>query len=473
MNRGEKTWQFFMRLARVICVPAAFVCLQISVFAAEPEASNGSSRTGSGAALEMRQGIYEIQSAAGDGFVVDVRHCAEQSVDYGTLQLYRPLQVKQQEFYLEQISAHGFRLVSLESGKYLTEANVTGTWEGAAPEEAAGEVRMEARVPSDGTGRPDSQFFSFISRPDGSFLITSSQGLYLTLEGDRACNGASLTLAPFTGLRNQKWYFTAAPVYGENTAETDAINPYLEDGPLDDVSIRIRFKDVEETLTSQTLASWIDQADPHATSISEDQLHAYVTHLAERFNTIGHSRTFITSYKVPITLYSGNYGWKLDEWGTFEMLKKAIAQNGSRTLFPKWVQEGGDFYGTNSDIGDSYIEIDLNAQKLWLYKDGEKLLETDFVSGTKNTDRETPGGVYYIYYKQSPAVLRGADYESPVNFWMPYNGNIGLHDAPWRSEFGGQIYQTDGSHGCINLPYDAAKKIYETVDIGYPVVSYK
>ena len=68
--------------------------------------------------------------------------------------------------------------------------------------------------------------------------------------------------------------------------------------------------------------------------------------------------------------------------------------------------------------------------------------------------------------------LKGADYESPVTYWMPFNGGIGLHDATWRSRFGGSIYYYSGSHGCVNLPYSAAADIYSIVEAGMPVVCY-
>ena len=84
-----------------------------------------------------------------------------------------------------------------------------------------------------------------------------------------------------------------------------------------------------------------------------------------------------------------------------------------------------------------------------------------------------------IYNKERNRVLRGTkqpngkyEYESPVSYWMPFNKGIGLHDASWRSEFGGSIYKTRGSHGCVNTPYSAMKTIYENVKIGYPVVVY-
>ena len=84
--------------------------------------------------------------------------------------------------------------------------------------------------------------------------------------------------------------------------------------------------------------------------------------------------------------------------------------------------------------------------------------------------------MYAIAAKASPAVLRGGEgagaYETPVNFWMPFNGGQGLHDATWRYYFGGNIYKTHGSHGCVNLPYDAAKTIYENCKKGMAVIVY-
>lgn len=53
---------------------------------------------------------------------------------------------------------------------------------------------------------------------------------------------------------------------------------------------------------------------------------------------------------------------------------------------------------------------------------------------------------------------------------MPFHNGVGLHDASWRSEFGGTIYKYSGSHGCVNLPYSAAKAIYAEAEIGTTVI---
>jgi len=69
--------------------------------------------------------------------------------------------------------------------------------------------------------------------------------------------------------------------------------------------------------------------------------------------------------------------------------------------------------------------------------------------------------------------LNGEDYSTPVDYWMPFAGNVGMHDATWRGSFGGDIYLNNGSHGCVNLPWSSAKTIYENVDAGFPVLVYQ
>ena len=108
----------------------------------------------------------------------------------------------------------------------------------------------------------------------------------------------------------------------------------------------------------------------------------------------------------------------------------------------------------------------------WLYKDGHCILESYFVSGNPTRGHATPKGIYGLTYKTRDATLSGEGYDSKVKYWMPFNRNVGLHDAPWRKTFGGQIYRNNGSHGCINLPPANAAKIYENVDKNTPVIVY-
>ena len=161
----------------------------------------------------------------------------------------------------------------------------------------------------------------------------------------------------------------------------------------------------------------------------------------------------------------------MDRTATAEALTTFLEQGTSGEVEPVWTQKAAQ-HG-DDDIGSSYAEVDLDEQHVYLYIDGKCVVSTDCVSGKAiDSGRFTPDGTFRLLYRKSPAVLKGADYESPVTYWMPFNGGIGFHDATWRSKFGGEIYLTAGSHGCINLPVSEAKKIYANVYAGMPVVVF-
>ena len=125
----------------------------------------------------------------------------------------------------------------------------------------------------------------------------------------------------------------------------------------------------------------------------------------------------------------------------------------------------------------TYIELDLSRQRVWMYVNGKCILNTPCVTGNVAGGYATPAGIYYLTYKTKDTNLEGynsdgSKYSSHVNFWMPFNGGIGFHDASWRSNFGGNIYMTNGSHGCVNLPYSAAKTLYNNINTSVPIILY-
>ena len=129
-----------------------------------------------------------------------------------------------------------------------------------------------------------------------------------------------------------------------------------------------------------------------------------------------------------------------------------------------------EIYG--KEVGDTYVEVSLTDQHMWYIVDGDVYLESDCVTGNYGS-ADTPKGFWSVNNKISPCTLKGDDYVSYVTYWMPFiGGGWGLHDATWRSKFGGSIYKGDGSHGCVNLPYDIAKKLYAHITVGTPVIVY-
>ncbi|MCD7715656.1 MAG: L,D-transpeptidase/peptidoglycan binding protein [Lachnospiraceae bacterium] len=270
----------------------------------------------------------------------------------------------------------------------------------------------------------------------------------------------------------QSWRFSKLLAYNTDNTDSTLSNPYEKGGSCEDFVLYIQTDRVYSKLAAETIAEWISVSDDNELVYDEDALNEWVQDLADQYNTLENGREFTTSPGETISITKGNYGWSMDANATAELILDLIREGGSGRVMTEavWTQTGAVFT-LEGDIGDSYIEADLTNQKVWFYKNGELLGESDCVSGDYENSR-TPEGIYTIYYMKSPATLRGADYVSEVDYFMAYFGNYGLHDASWRSEFGGDIYLTDGSHGCINLPDEMAKLLYENIDYGYVVVTY-
>lgn len=202
----------------------------------------------------------------------------------------------------------------------------------------------------------------------------------------------------------------------------------------------------------------------------ETAIEAFIEQLCKTYDTLGGKRIFRSTRGEDIVIEGGTYGSKLNQKAELAYLKKAFLEKTEEIHIPTYQKEA-PIRGKN-DIGDTYIEIDMTLQKLYYYKDGRLQLETDVVTGNTGRKMGTPTGVNYVYAKQKNRTLRGPGYASFVKFWMPVNGGIGIHDASWRNKFGGEIYKTAGSHGCINVPGEVMKVLYESVEVGIPVVMF-
>ena len=204
--------------------------------------------------------------------------------------------------------------------------------------------------------------------------------------------------------------------------------------------------------------------------IDESAVDAYVEEMAFRHDTIGRTRSFQSTKGELVTVIGGTYGNKLDVEAEKKYLYQALCEQRTEDHLPVFSVRGKSI--GKDDIGDTYIEVDMTAQKLYYYEKGTLQLETDVVTGNERLGRDTPAGVYYVYSKQRNRILRGPGYASPVKLWMPVYKGIGIHDASWRDEYGGEIYKTNGSHGCINTPYEKMEQLYERAEIGTPVIMF-
>ncbi|MGN0106250.1 MAG: L,D-transpeptidase/peptidoglycan binding protein [Hominilimicola sp.] len=239
------------------------------------------------------------------------------------------------------------------------------------------------------------------------------------------------------------------------------------------VSAKVTYKkgDKSIVLDRGTINNWLSVGENYSVNIDKEQIRAYVNTLAEEYNTVGRERKFKTTNGEVVTVAGGNYGWLVDNKKETEELFNVISDGGEVEREPVYKQTAAA-HGADNDFAGTYAEVSIGAQHLWFYKNGEQVISSDFVSGNPYKGNATPTGIYYVVYKDKDAILKGEDYETPVSFWMPFNGGIGFHDATWRGRFGGTIYQGGGSHGCINLPYNVASQLFELISPGDPVIVY-
>ena len=261
------------------------------------------------------------------------------------------------------------------------------------------------------------------------------------------------------------------------TATSDEI--VAEQAKLEKVlSMKITYKidEVSWELTSEDYGDWICDITAEKIEFQKDKVQEYVQNMADRYDTYGVPRNFRTHDGRTVTLDNTWYGWLIDVEGETEKLYTLLEAGESveRTplldCYAAVYRDGGD------DIGNTYIECDFGQQHIYVYVNGDLVMDSDCVTGSlaQNGKYRTPGGVYTILYTKTPAVLIGDDYETPVKYWMPFIGELGIgfHDATWRSSFGGDIYKTGGSHGCVNLPLSAAEQLFNIAYDGMPVVCY-
>ncbi len=250
----------------------------------------------------------------------------------------------------------------------------------------------------------------------------------------------------------------------------DAMNRYRQ------MTVTYQFGEQAETLSGETICSWLSVGQDGQLGVSQEGAGAYVAALAAKYDTAGTARTFHTVTGKDVAL-TGPYGWKIDQAAETKALTELIASTTqSQTREPVYAQTAA---ARGTDWGATYVEIDLGGQHVYMLQNGTVVWDAPCVTGNVAKNYTTPEGIYSLTYKEKDRILRGAkqadgtyEYESHVDYWMPFNGGIGLHDADWRGSFGGTIYKNSGSHGCVNLPPSKAPALYDLVYKGIPVICY-
>lgn len=315
------------------------------------------------------------------------------------------------------------------------------------------------KAPTDAYVQVTDSGFEVVKETEGNTLNpeTTAKALYAALDGGKSV----------LDLEEEDCYLKP-DLYSDDealVAEAEAKDILVQ------ADITYEFGSRQERVNAPVIAQWITQAADGSYVIDDVEVTEYVEALAAKYDTFGLPRQFYTSLGTTVTLTDGDYGWCMDQDATVVDLLNALGSGYQGTMEPQYTYTA--MSREENDIGDTYVEICISQQVMWCYKDGVCIVYTPVVTGNPNKGNATPSnGVWSIDAKMQNYTLVGEGYRSPVDFWMPFNGNVGIHDMQTRAYFGGTIYLTNGSHGCINTPYENAKMIYENVSIGTPVVVY-
>ncbi len=250
----------------------------------------------------------------------------------------------------------------------------------------------------------------------------------------------------------------------ETTEVKDTLNKYVSSQIIYTVG------DSKETIDGSTINKWLTVNEDFKVTFDEEKVKKYMEEFSSKYSTVGKTRSFSTSSGKTIDIGGGDYGWEVNSDKEMQDLMAAVKEGKTVKKEPKYVQTAASH--SSNDIGSTYVEIDMGRQHLWFYKDGALVVQGDVVTGNTSNNHGTPEGIYTLKYKERNATLKGEGYSSPVSFWMPFNGGVGIHDASWRNTFGGSIYRTEGSHGCVNSPSYLANTIFNNIDEGTPIVCF-
>ena len=253
------------------------------------------------------------------------------------------------------------------------------------------------------------------------------------------------------------------PKFVENsprvTYANEILNKYIS------AKITYNFAGLTQYLDGSVIKNWIYVDEDFEVKIDEAKVRNYVDTLGSIYNS-----SLGNQIKVSGGYDGNNHSWIIDSSKETQALIENIKSGQTITKHPIYAQTSAAIYFSN--VWDTYVEIDMTKQHLWYYKNGYLVVDGDVVTGNVSNGSSTPEGAYHLYAKQKDTALIGPDYLSPVCYWMPFVNQIGLHDASWRTEFGGDIYKTNGSHGCVNLPYYLAKAIYDNINLGDIIICH-
>ncbi|MEN1966662.1 L,D-transpeptidase family protein [Lentibacillus sp. N15] len=243
-------------------------------------------------------------------------------------------------------------------------------------------------------------------------------------------------------------------------------------------------QDKTYTLEASELIQAASISNDGKVSITKNNMQDKLDEINNKQSTLNKELQFKTHSGKTVTVQAQGYGWAIDTEKEATALKKAFEKEKKSVDASNIYGNGWDYepigYETtsNNGIGDTYAEVSISEQRIWIYKKGKMKLTTRVVTGKMSTNEGTSPGIWYILFKDSPHTLKGSavgnpNYSVDVDYWAPFtNDGQGFHDASWRTNWSDNAYQSQGSAGCVNTPPKVMKAVYDNLNTYDPVVVY-
>lgn len=313
---------------------------------------------------------------------------------------------------------------------------------------------------------------------DAAIEYSEAQGYYVTeAEAGNQLDVQKVQELIVNGIQNGEESIEVNSAYLEpevegNDEKIDSIMEQIETAKNTEITLEIAGNMV--TIPQDKVEEWIYFDSNNDIVFDEELIYEYLGTLNDEYATYDKPRQFQSTGEGEVTVEPGTLGWSIDRESETQNILADLQAGEDVTRQPSIVGTGYNVEG-GDDIGDSYIEVSVDLQTMWVYLDGEIVVETPIVTGQIGTD--TVPGAYSIWDKEENANLNGynprteREYNQPVDYWLPFDDTgQGIHDANWQSSFGGNTYQVSGSLGCINTPPEVMSQVFANAYEGMPVI---
>ncbi|MBQ9068203.1 MAG: L,D-transpeptidase/peptidoglycan binding protein, partial [Eggerthellaceae bacterium] len=264
------------------------------------------------------------------------------------------------------------------------------------------------------------------------------------------------------------------------------VNAVNEANTYSSASIALTLGDTDidaGTIDSGQISQWVSIGEDYKVSFDEEAMLEWTRNMANGMDTIGTERTYTRPDGATFTVSGGTYGWEVDTAALVEEVGNAIKEGFEGSIRVPTISEGVSWNGRGTPDWGAYADVSIGEQHARFYDaSGNLVWESDVITGEPDGEHDTPVGIWRVLYKESPSILRGEmlssgvrEYETEVQYWAQFtNSGCGFHDATWQWAFGGNSYANGyGSHGCVNLPYDAAEALYDHIAAGNAVIVHE